>query len=141
MSEVLAQLEKKGSGDMSETVLWTNPTPSSTFGDSTITLSDDINNYKYLKIVWKKSTSNAEYITTIVSVDEFKTSTNAGAGSARYAFSFCSIYYKGTGSTNSGIRIFYYVTDTTIKMSQALGFNGSNVDNSVDIPYQVIGLK
>lgn len=140
MSEVLAQLEKKG-GDMSETVLWTNPTPSSNFGETTITLSDDINNYKYLKVVWKKSTSSAEYITTIVSVDEFKTSTNAGSGSARYAFSYCSIYYKGTGSTNSGIRIFRYDTDTTINISQALGYNGSNVDNSIDIPYQVMGLK
>ena len=38
-----------GGGMLEETVLWTNPSPTSDFAAQTVTLSDSISNYDYIK--------------------------------------------------------------------------------------------
>lgn len=39
-----------GGGSMSETTLWTNPSPTANFNAQNVTLSDDITNYDYIVI-------------------------------------------------------------------------------------------
>lgn len=54
MSEVLAGLKKiggSGGENFVETVLWTNSSPTSSFAGLTVTLSDNIENYSYIKVV------------------------------------------------------------------------------------------
>ena len=140
MSEVLAQLKQKGSGELKETVLWTNPSPTANYSGGRISLSDNINNYKYLKFVWKESTSRDVYVSVIAKVDEFKTSSVATAGTATNAFSYGSIYFKQTAGT-AGVRLVYYATDNSLEITTAFEINGQGLNASLNIPYQVIGLK
>ena len=39
-----------GGGTLKETVLWTNGSPTASFAPQDVTLSDDIDNYDFLKI-------------------------------------------------------------------------------------------
>ena len=43
---------------MSETVLWTNPAPTTNMTSTTITLSQSISNFDFVKLYWRVSTSN-----------------------------------------------------------------------------------
>ena len=77
MSEKLCTLRTKGGGGgkYTETSLWTNPSPTSSFSGQTVTLSDSVSNYKYIAI---KSGFNSSYysdsesMTIVVPVDELK---------------------------------------------------------------------
>ena len=47
-----------GGGGMTETVIWTNPSPSSSFSEQDIALSNDYNNYDLIKIYYKISSAD-----------------------------------------------------------------------------------
>lgn len=47
---------------MKETVLWTNPSPTSGFTQQSVTLSDNFTNYNYIKVTWAYSISSTTSI-------------------------------------------------------------------------------
>ena len=59
MAEKLCTLRGAGGGGakQTETVLWTNSSPTSNFADQNVTLSDSMSNYDYLKFTYKKATN------------------------------------------------------------------------------------
>ena len=84
MSEKLASIEKKGGGKMSETVLWTNPSPSSNrSGTNTITLSESYENYDFIRIKFKYVASTSA------------SSTNPGDVKSVYISSYDLTAYNG----------------------------------------------
>lgn len=120
-----------GSSELQETVLWTNSSPTSNFANQTVTLSDDINNYEYLKVYYRISTTNSKTIGILVSVDDFKTT----------ASTMPLINPAGVGGNagNPAQRYFYYASDTTMAIRDAAV--GTTVYNNAVIPTAICGLK
>ena len=138
MSERLISLEKNGSGGsqkLQETVLWTNSSPTSSFSQQTITLSDNLSNYDYISLTWCSSTSNtSKTLTAMLRISDFMNSKNVLNG--------ISIQAGGYGSTSSAAysRVIGYDTDSTVYFGSALGLGTSN-NNAYSIPLSVRGLK
>ena len=137
MSEKLCTLRTKGGGGgkYTETSLWTNPNPTSSYaGGSNITLSGSVDNYKYIMIRYRVSTSIATEMRDIVSVDDLKKSlatTNAPQWSFQ-ARPSTSAYYE---------RFIVYVDSTTVLIRPAYQLNASGTDNTVAIPLEILGLN
>lgn len=122
-----------GGGTLSETVLWTNPSPTASFAGQTITLSSDINNFKYLKIVCKLSTSNNTESSVMYAVDDFK-NLIIGVGS------LCGGLLGRPGGTNLARRLGY-ASDTSIRFMQSGGIGLDYTDNNSLIPLAIYGMK
>lgn len=56
-----------GTHELTETTLWTNPSPSSSFSKQNITLSQNMTNFKYLRIEYAPR-PNSSYSSTAVSI-------------------------------------------------------------------------
>lgn len=128
MSEKLASLKKSGGGgNWTETVLWTNPNRSVAFGNQTVNLSDNMNNYDYIKIVYYGwiTSSDDEDVIIILPVEKLKF--------LHDATNWISLYIGQRGSSNYYRRICYD-SDTSIIFKEA-----SNT--SAGIPYKIIGIK
>lgn len=140
MSEKLANLEKKGGGNggrMAETDLWTNSSPSSDWSVNSITLSQSISNFEFLKIYYKptKSSSTSDVTAILVAVDDFKTFNNTVNHGALFPTA------KITSSANWGRRA-WYIDDTTMGVNNAgtqIFGTGSNASNIIYT--KVCGLK
>ncbi len=123
-----------GGGKMEETTLWTNSAPASTFAAQTITLSDDIDNYDYLKFYVRLSTSNNKSNSILISVDDFKNTGNA-ANSLNLAH---SCYYAEAAIRN---RHFFYGGDTSIGFGTCFNSGNSGSENTYLIPTKISGVK
>lgn len=122
-----------GGGALSETVLWTNPSPTTNFPASTVTLSANFRNYKYLKIYFKhsKSASDPERITIFRASDIHDTNTNVMMIGTRQA----------TG--NARVRGVTSTSDTNIIFSLSYQTQSSSQSPTGDycIPLKISGLK
>ena len=67
-------MTQSSGGQYTETSLWTNGAPTSSFASQTITLSDSMEKYSYIKFRYRNSTSNAIESNIIVSLFDFKKS-------------------------------------------------------------------
>lgn len=140
MAEVLASLKKiGGNGEQyTETVLWTNPSPTAQFAGQAVTLSDSISNYKYIKITNNFSTAYPTIIgSTIFPVEDFKTAIYPVTGRE-----WQPRIGMGDASTNYARRV-YYVSETSIQITSAnlvtSGQGGANNNNA--IPFEILGLN
>ena len=126
---------------MSETTLWTNSAPSSDFAAQDVTLSDNINNYKYIKITailnnggWSNVVSSHT-----IEVSEFVKSLSNTSGyinaiTGRHLENSIIYYvryaqYKGNTTVNFGSCIMVTGTSSAAARNQAM------------IPTQIVGLK
>ena len=134
MAEKVCNLTKIGGG-MSETVLWTNSNPTSDYTSGTVTLSQDMDNFKYLAFVWRTSKENATLMSAIYSVEDVKKSVNP----SRLVTPHILIGSWDGASTYS--RIIRYVSDTSVSLSLAYRLSYTATRNDVVLPYQIIGLK
>jgi hypothetical protein len=132
MAEKLCQLKKKGlSGEFQETILWTNPNPTTGFESRTVNLSESVRNFKYIKATIRKSTTDNTVRGIIADIDTFTASTTDSPVS--YSFMF------GSGRVVRAVR---YTTDTSVLFGNALGINSTTAGGvNYCIPYQIIGLK
>lgn len=137
MAEKLCELKKKGGGGggkQTETVLWTNSAPTSSFASQSVTLSDNINNYDYLKFTIAFSTSVADSSSTIISVSDFKKMTSSASTGHPVGF-------VGGRYTNIYSRAVYYTDDTTVNFGSNYQQGASTVANTNIIPIQIVGIK
>ena len=135
MAEKLASLRKKGGGKMSETVLWTNPSPTSAFAAQSVALSDNISKYKYICIKVWFSTSRNDILTSIYDTSEI----TRCIYNSTYVTPSAGIWRTDARHT----RDMYYVDDTHFGFYDDQRILGSSVttSNTALIPYQIIGLK
>jgi len=119
-------------GGSTETVLWTNNSPTSTFAGQTITLSDSLDNYTYVKIKYRISTSVSTESSAIVPVSEFVHMTQTS-----------NTFKIGTGSFNSStyVRTAYYGSATTIVFNNGYQLGSTSQANRMLIPVSVIGIS
>lgn len=138
MAEKLASLRKKGGGKMSETVLWTNSAPTSSFRYGEVTLSQDIDNFKYIAIKWAFSTSyrsDANTARVLISIEDFKRMSDTGTSQD------INITLGNKSSAGEYSRRIAYHSDTKFYFSYAFKVGTSSDDGSQCIPLQIIGLK
>lgn len=136
MSEVLAQLEKKGT-TFQETVLWTNPNPTSTSGfeGRDVSLNDNISNYAYIKFLTNYNAwVTSKVIEIIIKADEFS---NYIDGNGMYTTGF---FIQGSDGTQYW-RYLTYVSDTSVHFTNTINRTSGAITNANVIPYQIIGLK
>ena len=122
-----------GGGELTETTIWTNSSPTSTFPDTTITLSDSISNYKFLKIKFRKATTASDETSVMFDCDDFTEqiiNTNK---------SVTCIAFVGTSVTYA--RRIGYVDDTHIHIDKNIQINGQATTTNYNIPVEIIGLK
>ena len=98
------------------TILWTNSSPTSSFSNQTITLSESLDNYEYYEILFRQNTSSARLMTT--------GKIPVGYGTILNAY---STNFRPTGTTVSGTSIYFE--------------NANASDNGYVIPLYVIGYK
>lgn len=115
-----------------ETVLWTNPSPTSTFAAQTVTLSDSIENYKYIKVSYRVSNSNDASNSVIMSVEDLKNTDTFGTANSRYG-SISGNQYK--------VRDYYYIDSTNIAFTAGYQINAVATDNNSCIPIEITGLN
>ena len=119
-------------GGISETDLWTNGNPSSSYsGGVSETLSKDIDNFDELGFEYCYSTSQTSLIYEVrVPVESFKiSSTNSRQG--------FGVNYLG----NNLFRVPVYSTNTSLTISGCYYLGSSSSDNSMTIPLRIIGYK
>lgn len=138
MAEKLCELKKKGGGGgrYKETSLWTNSAPTSNFSGQNVTLSDNIDNYKYVSIKYRGSVSVADEANVIVSVSDLKKS--VGHNSTNHiAIETGAQYSSGTIVS----RMVTYVNSTTIGFSMAYQLNSATSNAGWCIPLEILGLN
>lgn len=115
-----------------ETVLWTNPAPTSAFASQTITLSDGISNYKYIKLKWKNINSEDQIGESIVPVDNFTSqSPSPNYNNFSGMFTTPSSYARG----------WVYVSDTQITFGNCYTLAGTTQNSNYCIPLEITGLN
>lgn len=140
MAEKLCELRKKGGGGgkYTETSLWTNPNTSSNFATQTVTLSQSVDNFKYIGIKYKygTTTSDSDYVMAIYSVNALKQSTEA-TSNVRDGVTL-GIH---TATNQTWARIVYYVSTTSIKFTDCYRlYNQSSTQNGAN-PLEILGLN
>ena len=134
MAEKLCTLRTKGGGGgkYTETSLWTNQSPTNSFSTQTVTLSQGMSNYKYLKIVHRISAGNATENTTIYPVDDLKRTGNGTYVPLDGLLSKADATYS---------RSLYYVSDTSITFSTSYKVSNATANDNTNIPLEILGLN
>ena len=139
MAEKLCTLRTKGGGGgakYTETSLWTNPSPSADFvADTTVTLSQGMSNFKYIKITWARTTTELSNVGSVIyPVEDF----------VRYKWGTANPT-ANIGITNTSnapfARTVIYVSDTKIKFGINARINYANTTNTGNIPLTILGLN
>ena len=69
-----------GGGSLTETLLWTNTAPTTAISSATdYTLSDDIDKYTFIKLVYRRTTTNATEYTMYYTPDYILESNQSGS--------------------------------------------------------------
>lgn len=121
----------------SETTLWTNPAPASTSGfvSQTVTLSDSVQNYKFIKFEFCYNPYQTSKLgEVIVSIDDLiQTGT---IDDIKIAMSLVAGSYIYT-------RIGRYMSDTTFFFNSCSQYNASiaSISDAAVVPTRIIGIK
>ena len=127
---------RSGGGSATETVLWTNPNPTSSFSEQAVQLSQSIEDFDLIKVTFKLSTTNADEGAIIVPTETIKKSLNNTTNTYR-----CSIGVRVSNTNyvrplfiNSGVY-------DQLGISSARIPGNSGTSNTSATPLQVIGIK
>lgn len=116
-----------------ETTLWTNSSPTSSFSDETVTISDDLNNYNYLKVEYRLSTANSTTSNAIISIEQLIN--NGTFYDTGGKFAMCSRI------DTPYARLMAYASSTTLKFGLAYKLYSTEITNSYVIPTNIYGIK
>lgn len=125
-------------GRLTETVLWTNSSPTSEMAANTIlTLNDDYTNYDFLKITYRLSTTNDTEWDVVMSKDSVDTAISETTNSNRIAL--CAY-----GSASVSVRLLSRQDSTTtnkLVASNSRTWGGTGTGTASMIPTKISGLK
>lgn len=135
---ILPMIMGSGGSQYTETSLWTNQSPTSNFAAQTVTLSDSIDNYKYIaiKYAFNGQLQTESYVSTMIAaVDDVKKwGYNTGAHHAVDAIGV-------QNSTNyTYTRACFYISSTSIRFADCYQ-TGSTSNNAIAIPLEILGLN
>ena len=118
-----------------ETSLWTNSNPTTAFSAQAVTLSQSIENFKYVKIRFRNHTANATEGCIIIPVDDFKKSATSCADN-RVRIAMDSVV---SGATYE--RLVIYTDNTTINFTTTYRVGATNTSDTPSIPLEILGLN
>lgn len=124
-------------GTLTETVLWTNSNPTSSFAAQTVTLNQSIttDKFDYIKITIRISTSVATEQSYIFPTNEFLDFADGSTQNIRRG-------YIGTRPNGNDLRIIFSVSNTQVNFTAPLRAGSTtSSSNSIIIPLKIIGLK
>ena len=133
-------LMSSGGGSFNPVTLWTNPSPTSDFDPSNtsqnpITLSQSIENFEYIKVTYRLSTSDSQEMSIICSINDLKKSL---LDSTTHVL----VLIGGYNVANEAYaRYVGYVSNTSLRFTYAFRIYGSATSTSYLIPTKVEGLK
>lgn len=117
---------------MKETVLWTNPNPTSSQAVTDLTLGESILNYDFLKITWRHTTSDPTSKSVYVSTLEF-------LGNSDLA---CSLeVHVSAGEYSRPVYHQVAWADNILRIGGARRVATSGADATVGIVTSIIGIK
>ena len=133
MSEKLCKLRKCGGGNsMKEVELWSNPDPTIQMSNPTLSMSENITNYDYVRIYWRISTSNSTESSIIVATGDVSPD----------AVNNNTISFNSrAGGYNFGRMLFLGNTPDSILITTAVRRGQTNVDNTMAIPTKICGIN
>ena len=115
-----------------ETTLWTNSSPTSTFAAQTVNLSQAYSNFDYLKFVFRRSTSDSYEAVFVFPKSEFtsksRSLTVGISGTTAGSDNIMRNIYQSSGSTSQ------------MKFSTGWSYGNTNVPGNC-IPKSIIGIK
>ena len=117
-------------GGSTETVLWTNNSPTSSFAVQTVTISDDYTNYDYLEFYFRSTTSDDTEYRDIIPTSVLAKSTSA---------STCTIGNSSSSKIRS--RGIYATSNTSIRISDCYPLNSTSASNTSVIPTKIVGIS
>ncbi len=135
MSEILAKLKKKGSGELKETVLWTNPNPNADYASATVTLSQSIQNFDFVKIYYKGIKTSVTELSFMFSIETWNRATRTA-----YA-PWLSINCRNSSGSASFVRGIIPESDTRVLFDTAHNTTDGSTANTIVIPLRICGLK
>lgn len=127
-----------GGTELKETVLWTNPSPTSNFGTQTVTLSESIDNYKYVKfhIRPSRTAGQGSEVGCIISVEDFKKTPYPPTTQYNTHLALGARY------TNVEFtRATWYVSDTQVRIEAAWQTGTTTSSQQAVIPLEIIGMR
>ena len=132
MAESLASLRKKGGGGMQETVLWTNPNPTTAMSATNITLSDDPTNYDFIGVQIRKANTSAGalYAMFYMSSDDFVNVANETNG-------FGMAFFNGGYAR----KFRWNPSSNVVAVSSTWRAGDSGTSNGTTIPQKVSGFR
>ena len=113
-----------------ETVLWTNNSPTSSFAVQSVTISDDYTNYDYLEFYFRSTTSDDTEYRDIIPTSVLAKSTSA---------STCTIGNSSSSKIRS--RGIYATSNTSIRISDCYPLNSTSASNTSVIPTKIVGIS
>ena len=126
-----------GGGSETETTLWTNPSPSSAFGQQEVSLSSAYTNFKRLRFYYKAISSSAEtsveYQKSVISSwIQYGATVSNGDTEGMLGGNYNAWYARQVrrGSTDSKV---FFSTGTRL--------NASGTNGSVCIPTKITGIN
>lgn len=124
-------------GGLTETTLWTNPSPTSAMaGGTTFTLSDDYTNYDYLKFTYRFSTTDATEGEVIVPKSSVDSSVSSVQNSNRIGLSVVT-----TSAASRLISRSNSTTTTELATTNSRAWGGTGQSTTTIIPTKISGLK
>lgn len=135
MSEVLAQLKQKGGGALKETVLWTNPSPNADYASATVTLSQSVENFDFIKIYYKGIKTSVTEMFFIFPIETWNSATRTA-----YA-PWLSIDCRNGSGTVPFARGIIPDTNNTVLIDTAHNLTDGSTANTIVIPLRICGLK
>ena len=115
--------------------MWSNPNPSNDFGSSTVTLSNDMNNYTWLKFTYKKDKTTSDVYSVIYQVSDVKQFVDSSGQKV-------GTMAIGRNSAYNLVRVITYVSDTKITIGTSLRINNAAAtNNEMVIPLVIYGMK
>lgn len=114
------------------TVIWENPNPTASMGDTTVNLSQPLTDFEYIGIVFRRSTTLADEMESVYKVDEFIQTAQSGN-----VFLGC---IASRSVSNYPIRRFCKgATDHQVFFLRGTNLADASTINNVCIPTKVIG--
>lgn len=134
-----------GGGTETETTLWENPSPTSSFSSTTVTLSDVFTNYKKIAFYYKAEIGSTDESRVIYEKAEMLKwlPKSPSAASVAYGGGLSAFYYSG--SSQAYIRSIWRYSDDSnenkLRFSATGRIGNSSTYNSYCIPTKVTGIN
>jgi len=133
--EILGLNELDHGKNFDETILWTNNAPTSSYaGGSSVSLSQDIDNFDYIKVNYRLSTTDSTEASVLMSVADIKNSIASNNHNIMMFFS------RPNAASYYG-RYVSYSSDTSLIISPAYQWNTTSTNNNCAIPLSIVGCK